>query len=167
MCKAELSINKGFCEAPRIGEFTSVNDGHLEGCKNKNGHVLHSCSFEDYERFRSFYVKFMNVVREFYLPPERHRFGLVSDQSMLSSLGVGDSGGSWFAVHYLAGCSRCSSIIKEEDSLGNVLRTNNNFVKEVSKIFPTFVPRSAMFVVMLYAMAPLSHLLYLALTQLS
>ncbi|XP_057456639.1 uncharacterized protein LOC130747661 isoform X3 [Lotus japonicus] len=131
MCKAELSINKGFCEAPRIGEFTSVNDGHLEGCKNKNGHVLHSCSFEDYERFRSFYVKFMNVVREFYLPLERHRFGLVSDQSMLSSLGVGDSGGSWFAVHYLAGCSRCSSIIKEEDSLGNVLRTNNNFVKEL------------------------------------
>ncbi|KAJ1388529.1 Thioredoxin-like superfamily [Sesbania bispinosa] len=131
MCKAEHSINKGFCEAPLLGEFTSVNDGYLEGFKDRNLCVLHSCSFEEFERFHSFYVKFMNAVREFFLPPERHRFGLVSDRSMLSSLGVGDLGGSWFAVHYLAGCSSCSNILKEEDDLNYILQMSNNFVKEL------------------------------------
>lgn len=72
----------------------------------------------------------MNAVKEFFLPPDRRRFGLVSDREMLSSLGVGDSG-SWFAVHYLAGCSSCSHILKEEDDLNYVLQRNNYFVKEL------------------------------------
>lgn len=127
MCKAELGINKGFCEAPWIGEFTSVNDGPFEGSDD----FLYSCSFEEFERFQSFYLKFMTALREFFLPPERHRFGLVSDRSMLSSLGVGDSG-LWFAVHYLAGCSSCSTILKEEDDLNSVLQMNNYLVREVN-----------------------------------
>ncbi|XP_061342135.1 uncharacterized protein LOC133288399 isoform X2 [Gastrolobium bilobum] len=130
MCKAELSFDKGFCEAPWLGEFTSVKGGPLEGSKDRNRHVLNSCSFEEFERFHSFYLKFMTAVKEFFLPLERHRFGLVSDRSMLSSLGVGDSG-SWFAVHYLAGCSSCSKILKEEDDLKYVLQMNNYIVKEL------------------------------------
>ncbi|MCI06217.1 hypothetical protein A2U01_0027275, partial [Trifolium medium] len=49
---------------------------------------------------------------------------------MLSSLGVGDSG-SWFAVRYLAGCSSCSHILKEEGDLNYVLQRNTYFVKEL------------------------------------
>ncbi|CAK8576816.1 unnamed protein product [Lathyrus sativus] len=130
MCKVEHNINKGFCEVPWLGDFISVNDGHLGGFKDPNTHNLHSCSYEEFERFHSFYQKFMNAVKEFFLPPERRRFGLVSDRAMLSSLGVGDSG-SWFAVHYLAGCSSCSHILKEEDDLNYVLQRNNYFVKEL------------------------------------
>ncbi|WVZ04125.1 hypothetical protein V8G54_024931 [Vigna mungo] len=72
----------------------------------------------------------MTVVREFFLPPERNRFGLVSNRSMLSSLGVGDYG-PWFVVQYQAGCSSCSNILKEEDDLNHVLQMNNYYVKEV------------------------------------
>ncbi|XP_027354973.1 uncharacterized protein LOC113864927 isoform X2 [Abrus precatorius] len=120
-CKVELGIDKGFCKAPWLGEFTSVNYGPLEGS---------ACSFDEFERFHSFYLKFMTAVREFFLPPERHRFGLVSDRSMLSSLGVGDSG-PWFAVHYLAGCASCSNILKKEDDLNYVLQMNSYFVIEL------------------------------------
>jgi len=81
----------------------------------------------------------MTVVREFFLPPERNRFGLVSNRSMLSSLGVGDYG-PWFAVQYQAGCSSCSNILKEEDDLNYVLQMNNYCVKEVNKTFLSFVP---------------------------
>ncbi|RYR69960.1 hypothetical protein Ahy_A03g016491 isoform A [Arachis hypogaea] len=130
MCKAELGINNGFCEAPGLGESASVNDGLLEDSKDTTFHVPYSCSPEQFERFHSFYLKFMTAVREFFLPPERHRFGLVSDKSMLSSLGV-DESGSWFAVLYQAGCSSCSNIIKVEDDLNYVLQMNNYFVKEV------------------------------------
>lgn len=129
-CKAELGVDKGFCEVPWLGEFTSLNYGPLEGSKDRNHHVLHSCSSEEFERFHSFYLKFMTVVREYFLPPEKNRFGLVSSRSMLSSLGVGDYG-PWFAVHYLAGCSSCSNILKDEDDLKYVLQMNNYFVKEL------------------------------------
>ncbi|XP_019413697.1 PREDICTED: uncharacterized protein LOC109325662 isoform X3 [Lupinus angustifolius] len=119
MCKADLSINKGFFEAPWLGEFASVNDGEFT-----------SCTSEEFERFHSFYLKFMTSVKEFFLPPERHRFGLVSDRSMLSSLGIGDSG-LWFAVHYIAGCSSCSTILKEENDLNYVMKMDNYYVKEL------------------------------------
>lgn len=157
MCKAELSINKGFCEVPWLGEYASVNDGHSEGFEDRNSHFLHSCSFEEFKRFHSFYEKFLNAVREFFLPPERHRFGMVSDRSMLSSVGVGDSG-SWFAVHYRAGCSSCSSILKEDDDLNYVLQMNNYFVKEVNKTFLTFVPCFVVYIMMLYFITPFSCL---------
>ncbi|XP_020214255.1 uncharacterized protein LOC109798406 isoform X3 [Cajanus cajan] len=130
MCKAELGVDKGFCEAPWLGELTSLNYDPLEGAKDRNNHVLHSCSSEEFERFHSFYLKFMTTVREFFLPPERNRFGLVSNRSMLSTLGVDDYG-PWFAVDYLAGCSSCSNILKEEDDLNYVLQMNNYFVKEL------------------------------------
>lgn len=156
-CKAELGVDKGFCEVPWLGEFTSLNYGPLEGSKDRNHHVLHSCSSEEFERFHSFYLKFMTVVREYFLPPEKNRFGLVSSRSMLSSLGVGDYG-PWFAVHYLAGCSSCSNILKDEDDLKYVLQMNNYFVKEVNKTFLTSVPYSAVYVIMLYFVAPVSCL---------
>ncbi|CAJ1933809.1 unnamed protein product [Sphenostylis stenocarpa] len=129
-CKAELGFDKGFCKAPWLGEFTLLNYGPLEGSKDRNHHVLHSCSSEEFEHFHSFYLKFMTAVREFFLPPERNRFGLVSNRSMLSSLGVGDYG-PWFAVQYQAGCSNYSNILKEEDDLNYVLQMNNYCVKEL------------------------------------
>jgi len=139
-CKAELGVDKGFCEAPWPEEFTLLNYGLLEGSKDRNHDVVHSCSSsEEFERFHSFYLKFMTVVREFFLPPERNRFGLVSNRSMLSSLGVGDYG-PWFAVQYQAGCSSCSNILKEENDLNYVLQMNNYSVKEVNKTFLSFVP---------------------------
>ncbi|KAG6713622.1 hypothetical protein I3842_05G162600 [Carya illinoinensis] len=72
----------------------------------------------------------MIVARELFLPPERHRFGLVSDRSMLSSLGLEDSD-SWFAVLYFAGCPTCLKIIRKEDDLNNVLHIDNPVVTEL------------------------------------
>jgi len=157
MCKAEHNINKGFCEIPSLGEFASVNDDGLGGFKNQNSHNLNPCSFEEFERFHSFYEKFMNAVKEFFLPSERYRFGLVFDRAMLSSLGVADSG-SWFAVRYLAGCSSCSHILKVEDDLNYVLQRSNYFVKEVNKTFLTIVLYFVVYTMMPYFIAPLSHL---------
>jgi hypothetical protein len=157
MCKVEHSTDKGFCEVPSLWEFSSVNDGRLGGFTDQNSHNLNPCSFEEFDRFHSFYEKFMNAVKEFFLPSERHRFGLVSDRAMLSSLGVADSG-SWFAVRYLAGCSSCSHILKEEDDLNYVLQRNNYFVKEVNKTFLTILLYFVVYAKMSYFIAPLSHL---------
>lgn len=137
MCKAELSISNGFSEVPWLRAFTSVNNSSQEGAWDSNSHVLTSCTFEDFEHFHSFYLKFMTAVREFFLPPERYRFGLVSERSIVSSLGVGDSD-SWFAVHYLAGCPSCLKILKDEDDLKYIFHMDNYFVGEVNITFLTY-----------------------------
>lgn len=72
----------------------------------------------------------MNIAREFFLPPERHRFGLISERSMLSSLGLEDSG-SWLAVLYFAGCPSCFKILEEEDDIENFLQMDKSVVMEV------------------------------------
>ncbi|XP_028783756.1 uncharacterized protein LOC114739839 isoform X2 [Neltuma alba] len=130
MCKAELSISNGFSEVPWLGTFTSMNDSVLEEAKDSSSHVLPSCTLQEFEHFHSFYSKFMTYVREFFLPPERNKFGLVSERSILSSLGVGYSG-SWFAIHYVDGCPSCLKVLREEDDLKNLLHIDDYFVKEL------------------------------------
>jgi hypothetical protein len=92
--------------------------------------VVSSCTLQEFQQFDSFFSKFMIVAREFFLPSERHRFGLVLERSMLSSLGLEDSG-SWLAMAYIAGCPSCSKIIEKEDDLKNVLQMDNSVVMEV------------------------------------
>ncbi|KAF7827420.1 Protein disulfide-isomerase [Senna tora] len=130
MCKADLRMGDGFQQVPWLEAFTSVKNSALVGAKYSNSHVLTSCTLEEFEHFYSFYLEFMTAVREFSLPPERHRFGLVLERSILSSLGVGDSG-SWFAVQCVAGCPSCLKILNKEDDLKYVLQMDNHFVKEL------------------------------------
>ncbi|KAK4264137.1 hypothetical protein QN277_029467 [Acacia crassicarpa] len=130
MCKAELSISNGFGVVPWLGTFISMNDSVLEEANDSNSHVLPSCTLQEFEHFHYFYSKFMAYVREFFLPPERHRFGLVSERSILSSLGVRESR-SWFAVLYVDGCPSCLKVLKEEDDLKHALHVDNYFVKEL------------------------------------
>lgn len=95
-----------------------------------SSNVVSSCTLQEFQQFDSFFSKFMIVAREFFLPPEKHRFGLVLERSMLSSLGLEDSG-SWLAMPYIAGCPSCSKIIEKEDDLKNVLQMGNSVVMEV------------------------------------
>nr|POE59405.1 upf0301 protein [Quercus suber] len=104
ICGVENSFNG----VPWLGQFSSVNE---------------TASFEEVENF-------MSVAREFFLAPERHRFGLVSERSMLSSLGLEDSS-SWLAVLHVAACPTCSRIIKEEDDLKDVLQMDSSVVTEL------------------------------------
>lgn len=138
MCKAEHSISNEFSEVPWLGTFTLMNDSMLDEAKGGFSHVLPSCTLQEFEHFHSFYSKFMTHVREFFLPPERHRFGLVSERSILSSLGVRDSD-AWFVIHYIDGCPSCLKVLKDEDDLKHALRADHYFVKEVNMTLLTFI----------------------------
>ncbi|KAA8533352.1 hypothetical protein F0562_033115 [Nyssa sinensis] len=128
--KMKCGIGSEFTRIPWLGEFSPVNDSaFLEDENMRPGDGL-SCSFEEFQRFESFFTKFMTVVREFSLPPERLRFGLVSKRSLLSSLGVGDSS-SWLTMLYFVGCPSCSKVLREGDDLKNVLQMHNSLVTEL------------------------------------
>ncbi|XP_052204537.1 uncharacterized protein LOC127809628 isoform X3 [Diospyros lotus] len=99
-----------------------------------------SCGYEEFQRFESFFSKFMTVARGFFLPPERLRFGLAPERLLLSSLNVGDSGSwlssasgesdSWLMILHFAGCSSCLKVLREEDDLKSALQTQNSLVIE-------------------------------------
>ncbi|KAJ4822825.1 hypothetical protein Tsubulata_015827 [Turnera subulata] len=115
----------GFGGIPWIGGFSSVNDSvpieEIGSDENSEpvGGVF--CSHEEFQRFESFFPRFMTVTRELFLPPERHRFGLVSEKLLSSPLGVQDYG-SWSVVIHFKGCPSCSMALKEGDDLERVIQ---------------------------------------------
>lgn len=130
--KMKCSIDDGFDRIPWRADFSSVNESApFEEIENVSPDVTSSCNFEEYQHFDSFFSKFMTVAKDFFLPPERHRSALVSERSILSTLGIQDSG-SWLVVLYFAGCPSCFRILNKEDDLNNVLKMDYSIVKEVS-----------------------------------
>lgn len=130
--KMKCDVDNALGAVPWIEDLSSVNDSAAsEETENIRPGVASFCTLEEYQLFDSFFSKFMTIAREFFLPPERHKFGLVSERSMLSALGIGDSS-SWLAVLYFAGCPSCSKIIKIEGDLSNALQMDSSVVKEVS-----------------------------------
>lgn len=124
-------VDYGLGGVPWLGDFSSVNDS---ASFVESEQMSSFCNREEYQLFDSFLSKFTTVAREFFLPPERYKFGLVSERSMLSTFGIEDSS-TWLAVLYLSGCPGCSKIIKKEEDLKNALQMDNLIVTEVSYLF--------------------------------
>ncbi|XP_028119984.1 uncharacterized protein LOC114317458 [Camellia sinensis] len=140
--KMTCGVQSGASGLSWLGEFSSVTEIDFLVAKNMSPTVGISCSFEQFQRFESFFSKFMTVAREFFLPPERLRFGLVPERLLLSSLGVGDSGswfssldvgisGSWSTILYFAGCPSCSKVLGEGDDLKIALQMQSSLLVEL------------------------------------
>ncbi|KAL6187321.1 hypothetical protein ACLB2K_038721 [Fragaria x ananassa] len=129
--KMKCDVDHAVGAVPWIGDFSSVNDSAASEETEKTSRDGASfCMLEEYQLFDSFFSKFMTFARDFFLPSERHKFGVVSERSMLSALGIGDSS-SWLAVLYFAGCPSCSKIINKEGELNIALKMDNSVVKEL------------------------------------
>ncbi|KAK3015731.1 hypothetical protein RJ639_007783 [Escallonia herrerae] len=123
-------LGNEFSGIPWLGEFTPLNESDFQEAESMRPNNGGSCSFEEFQQFESFLSRFTTTVRDFFLPPERLRFGLISKGSLLSSLGVEDSG-SWLMMLYFAGCPSCSRFLKEEDDLKSVLQKHASTVTEL------------------------------------
>lgn len=141
----KCGIENGFSRIPWLGDFSSVNDSaafqetDTWDIENINSSVGLSCTFEKLQQFDYFLSSFMTVAREFFLPTQRHTFGMVSDKSLLSSLGVEDSG-SWSVMVHYSGCPSCSKILKEGDDLKSFLQMDKSIVREVNVSNMLFKP---------------------------
>ena len=134
--KMTCDIGNEVNTVPWLVDFNLVNGTPpvLEETGNKSSGVSSLCTQEEYQRFESFFAKFMAVAKDLFLPFERHRYGIVSERSMLPSLGIRECG-SWLAVLHFAGCPTCLKIIKKEEDLNVVLQMDNSVVSEVSILF--------------------------------
>ncbi|CAI0378055.1 unnamed protein product [Linum tenue] len=158
--KAALTCGSesAFTGIPSIGEFSSGNDSltHQEDeywdAENARSGTGLTCTYEQFQKFDAFFSKFMAVAREYFLPLEKHRFGLVSERSLLSSLGIGDSG-SWVVMLSYNGCQSCSRILRDNDDLASILQSEKCIVTElegngedVDPALPTNKPSVLLFV---------------------
>ncbi|XP_020886415.1 uncharacterized protein LOC9319270 isoform X3 [Arabidopsis lyrata subsp. lyrata] len=89
-----------------------------------------TCNHEDFKQFSSFLSKLIATTKEFSLPPERQKFGLITEESLASSFNIGKSD-SWAAVLQLAGCPHCSKIFKAGDDIQRFLKMENPVVTEL------------------------------------
>ncbi|KAJ0264506.1 Uncharacterized protein HA466_0028500 [Hirschfeldia incana] len=95
-----------------------------------NGGSGQTCNHERYRQFSSFLSKLIAAAKEFSLPPERQKFGLITEKSLASPFTVGASD-SWAAVLQLAGCPHCSKILKAGDDIQRLLKMENPIVTEL------------------------------------
>ncbi|XP_043695484.1 uncharacterized protein LOC122646075 isoform X2 [Telopea speciosissima] len=131
--KLTCEVKNGLNGIPWLERFSLANDSApLLDSEFMTSDVGISCTFDEFQLFDSFLSKFTTTAREFFLPPERHRFGLVSDRALLSSLGVGDSDSySWLVMLHYAGCPNCSEILKRGEDLRSVLQMHHSPVIEL------------------------------------
>lgn len=89
-----------------------------------------SCTTEEFKQFESFFKQFTSIAREYFLPPEKQRFGLISEISLLPFLDLA-SPNKWLVVLHVSGCSNCTMIVPEGDNLRKFLQTHQSSVMEV------------------------------------
>ncbi|XVF01801.1 hypothetical protein REPUB_Repub04eG0120700 [Reevesia pubescens] len=129
--KLKCGVENWSAGIPWISEFSSVHDSvSFQESENLRLGFGLSCTLKEYKQFDLFFSKLIAVRRELLMPPERLRFGLVSDRSLMSSLGVEDSG-TWMSVLYFKGCPGCSKVIKDGDELKSVFLTDDSVVREL------------------------------------
>ncbi|KAL0707149.1 hypothetical protein Bca4012_073575 [Brassica carinata] len=128
MCR----LQSGFGRVPWLEDFSYVNDtAALQENDRANGGSGQTCNHEQFKQFSSFLSKLIAAAKEFSLPPERQKFGLITEKSLASPFTVGASD-SWAAVLQLAGCPHCSKILKAGDDIQRLLKMENPIVSEVS-----------------------------------
>ncbi|KAK4403157.1 hypothetical protein Sango_1056400 [Sesamum angolense] len=112
--KLSCGIDSGFSGISWPSQFTSVNHSLAEA-ENSTFSDGDSCTLYEFQQFEVFLQKLVIVAREFFLPPERVRFSVVQERSLLSLLDIVEPGSGLMTV-YFPGCPSCSKL--EDDPQG-------------------------------------------------
>ncbi|KAL0283450.1 UNVERIFIED_CONTAM: hypothetical protein Sangu_2889200 [Sesamum angustifolium] len=127
--KLSCGIDSGFSGISWLSQFTSVNHSLAEA-ENSTFSDGDSCTLYEFQQFEVFLQKLIIVAREFFLPPERVRFSVVQERSLLSLLDIEEPGSGLMTV-YFPGCPSCSKVLKEVDDLRTVLQAQASPVLEL------------------------------------
>ncbi|KAI4369113.1 hypothetical protein MLD38_017598 [Melastoma candidum] len=120
-CRIENEAN----EIPWLGEVNSFSYGTSEVGEMASSDS--SCNFEEFQRFETFFSKFVTSMREFFLPSERQKFGIISERALITPLKIGKLD-SWSVSVQHAGCPSCSKIIHDIDDLKSLLLDDGGVV---------------------------------------
>lgn len=129
--KLTCGVENGLNGVPWLGAFNWQNEtSPLLGDGDNGADDGISCTLEEFQRFESFFLKFTTMSREYFLPPERQRFGLVSNRSLLSFLGV-ENLDTWSLMLHFKGCPNCSKILRKQEEIKSALLMHHTLAPEV------------------------------------
>ncbi|URD86750.1 hypothetical protein MUK42_28600 [Musa troglodytarum] len=100
------AVEDGLGRSDWLKEYTLANQSALEQLDDGGGGTRMLCTDEEFKQFETFFMKFTAIAREFFLPPERQRFGLISEGVLLSFL------------------------VQQGDDLRNILQTHHSLIME-------------------------------------
>lgn len=120
-----------------LNQFSTINNSLVKDIENLTVSAGESCSLFELQKYEVFFQKFIGVARDFFLPPEKYRYAVVRERSLLPLLNVEDPISGLVTVHF-AGCPSCSQVLKEVDELRTVLQSQPSPVSEVSCIIISF-----------------------------
>ncbi|KAG9131701.1 hypothetical protein Leryth_009446 [Lithospermum erythrorhizon] len=124
------AADDGIFGIPKPYAFGIMNDNiHLNSDTMGYGDWC-SCRFDQFQLFEKFLPNFLSLAREYFLPPERLRFGVVRDKSLLPLLNVKPSC-SWVLTLHLAGCPNCSKVLEDVNDLRTVVHTQSAYLSEL------------------------------------
>ncbi|KAK6160518.1 hypothetical protein DH2020_003899 [Rehmannia glutinosa] len=127
--KLSCGNDNGFSGVPWSTQFSPVNDSLLKRAENMTFSAGESCDLYEFQQFEGFLQKLITFAREIFLPPERLRFAVVRERSLLPLLKIEDPG-SWLMSVHFAGCPSCSRVLKEVGDLRTVLQAQSSPVLE-------------------------------------
>lgn len=113
-----------------LNQFITVNNSLVKEVENLTESAGESCSLFELQQYEVFFRKFIGVAREFYLPPEKYRYAVVRERSLLPLLNVEEPISGLVTVHF-AGCPSCAQVLREVDDLKNVLQSHPSPVSEL------------------------------------
>ncbi|PKA55037.1 hypothetical protein AXF42_Ash003674 [Apostasia shenzhenica] len=116
-----FGVQNGLSESYWPGEFGLSNSSLWEKMGSENANVNVACTAKEFKHFKSFFSDFIVLAREFFLPSERMRFGLISERSLLPYIGVSNVA-AWLVVLQFNGCPSCSIILQAGDDLRKILQ---------------------------------------------
>ncbi|EPS64685.1 hypothetical protein M569_10092, partial [Genlisea aurea] len=115
-----------------LSQFTSLNES-MKDERNMPFDSADSCTKYELEEFNVFFQKFLLLVRDFFLPPERHRFALVNEKLLLPLLSI-EEPAPWLVAVYFAGCPTCSRFLNDADNVRNILQAHISPVLELEDV---------------------------------
>ncbi|XP_042376258.1 uncharacterized protein LOC121969972 [Zingiber officinale] len=140
-------VEDGLGSLDWFNEYTLANHSAPEQLENGGSNM--SCTTEEFKRFESFFNQFTSIAREYFLPPEKQRFGLISEISLLPFLNL-TSPDKWLVVLHVSGCSNCTMIVPEGDDLRKILQTHQSIAMEfdddLEPAFPANRPSIILFI---------------------
>lgn len=118
---------------PWLNQFSTVNNNLGKEVENATVSSGESCSLFELQRYELFFQKFIEVARDFFLPPEKYKYAVVHERALLPLLNVEEPVSGLVTVHF-AGCPSCSQVLQEVDNLRTILESQPSPVSEVSSV---------------------------------
>lgn len=123
--------DNGFSGTSWLNQFSTVNNSLLKEVENVTVSAEESCSLFELQQYKVSFRKFIEVAREFFLPPEKYRYAVVRERSLLPLLNIEDPILGLVTVQF-PGCPSCSQVLKEVDDLKAILQSQPSPVSQVS-----------------------------------